>query len=238
MRGYQRGIRGGKCSRRQAVTDAGTGESSLAPLLRGEGRVRGSLRESRPIDGPVPPHPDRISRCDPTSPRKRGEARNSRRDISAHSHDAISPEFCKSLSLSWKGRRESRAPTAPAAPCAKRKQRTRVVQVQPRHPGFPHAMVLRFIRALPGERRFLSPLPTRTGGLDRRHGRGARTTRLRRTLRDLVRRANPPDAAASIASRPTYRDDHEASLGRAGVSGPVPVICPTAQGKFLDFTNS
>jgi hypothetical protein len=37
---------------------------------------------------------------------------------------------------------------------------TRVkLQVQPRHPGFPRAMVLRLIRALPGERRLLPPSP-------------------------------------------------------------------------------
>src|SRR5437764_13207725 len=31
-------------------------------------------------------------------------------------------------------------------------------QVQPRHPGFPRAMVLRLIRALPGEAAFLAPV--------------------------------------------------------------------------------
>jgi len=66
-----------------------------------------------------------------------------------------------------RGRRESRAPTAPAAPCAMgRQERTRFWQVQPRHPGFPRAMALRLIRALPGERPLLSPLPSphRQGG--------------------------------------------------------------------------
>jgi len=44
-------------------------------------------------------------------------------------------------------------------------------------------------------------MPARAG-MDRRHGRGARTTRLRRTLRTFVRRAfHAPDATASIANR-------------------------------------
>jgi len=42
----------------------------------------------------------------------------------------------------------------------KLQQRTRVWQVQPRHPGFPRAMALRLIRALPGERPVLPPSPT------------------------------------------------------------------------------
>jgi hypothetical protein len=61
--------------------------------------------------------------------------------------------------LSDRGRRESRAPTAPVAPCAKTaKECTRFIQVQPGHPGFPRAMVLRLIRALPGEAPFLAPV--------------------------------------------------------------------------------
>src|SRR5204863_9136911 len=42
------------------------------------------------------------------------------------------------------------------------------LKVQTRHPGFPHAMALRLIRALPGERRFLPPLPcqNRPTGID------------------------------------------------------------------------
>src|SRR5262245_34499507 len=64
-----------------------------------------------------------------------------------------------------RGRRESRAPTAPAVPCAKVvKESTRVeLQVQPGHPGFPRAMVLRLIRTLPGEAAFLAPV---AGGKD------------------------------------------------------------------------
>jgi hypothetical protein len=63
-----------------------------------------------------------------------------------------------------RGRRESRALTAPAVPCAKVvKESTRVeLQVQPRHPGFPRAMVLPLIRALPGEAAFLAPVVRET----------------------------------------------------------------------------
>src|ERR1700756_1655451 len=73
------------------------------------------------------------------------------------------PSDANSSALSSdRGRRESRAPTAPAAPCAMVvKESTRVRQVQPRHPGFPRAMVLRLIRTLPGERPFLPPLSAR-----------------------------------------------------------------------------
>src|SRR5437868_3543609 len=63
-------------------------------------------------------------------------------------------------------------------------------------------MALRLIRALPGERRFFVTvaLPAQAGR-NRRHGRGARTTRLRRTPRAFRRALFTPDAAASIASR-------------------------------------
>ena len=79
--------------------------------------------------------------CESTSLLSQGRQRSMR----SHSRDWISPESCNTLSLSVrKGRRESRALTAPAAPCAMVEKRTRIRQVQPRHPGFPHAMVLRF----------------------------------------------------------------------------------------------
>src|SRR3954453_21213365 len=46
----------------------------------------------------------------------------------------------------------------------------------------------------------------------RRHGRGARTTRLRRTLRAFrLARFHSPDATASFATRANVRDDREAS---------------------------
>src|SRR4051794_5607840 len=74
-------------------------------------------------------------------------------------------------------------------------------------------MALRLIRTLPGERRFLSPLPLQhrperidaTVAAPGPHDFAVRCG-------DFVRRANPPDATASIATRATFRDDREASL--------------------------
>src|SRR5689334_25333850 len=64
----------------------------------------------------------------------------------------------------------------------------------------------------------------RTGGADRRQGRGARTTRLRRTPRTFRRVEDPPDAAAShriprqrsvtTAKRPLSRARAEGKLVR------------------------
>src|SRR5258708_9983450 len=70
-----------------------SGNFSLAPHLRGEGRGEGTLRKFRLAESP--PHPDRSGRCgachrarvratrwhrrgDPTSPRKRGEVTRTR----------------------------------------------------------------------------------------------------------------------------------------------------------------
>src|SRR5215470_3318098 len=79
-----------------------------------------------------------------------------------HSRGRFLPGFSNSCPLLSRGRREGRAPTAPVDPCAKSaKESTRVLelQVQPRHPDLPRAMVLQLIRALPGERRLLPPSP-------------------------------------------------------------------------------
>src|SRR3954468_4045614 len=87
------------------------------------------------------------------------------------------------------------------------------LQVPPRHPGFPHAMfdglyVLSPVSGVDCHRCLRDILPQ-----NRRHGRGARTTRLRRTLRTFrLARIHAPDAAASIASRATFRDDRATSL--------------------------
>src|SRR5204863_3532255 len=57
----------------------------------------------------------------------------------------------------------------------------------------------------------------RTGGADRRQGRGARTTRLRRPLRTFRPVEDPPDATTAIATRTTLRDDRaNVPLGGAG----------------------
>jgi hypothetical protein len=113
-------------------------------------------------------------------------------NIRDHSRDRFLPGVCIFVSpLSSRGRREGRAPAGTRR--SRTPERTGIpraeahgqeLQVQPRHPGLPRAMALRLIRTLPGERRCLSPLPApRSAEPDRRHGRGARTTRFRRTLR-------------------------------------------------------
>ena len=80
-------------------------------------------------------------------------------------------------------------------------------QVQPVTPAFPAQWFDGFLRALPGERRFLSPLSAGYLPQNRRHGRGARTTRLRRTQFCCRRAQEARRIAASIAFRPDVRDD-------------------------------
>src|SRR3954454_20817969 len=92
------------------------------------------------------------------------------------------------------------------------------LQVQPRHPGFPHAMFDGLYVLSPVSGVYCHRCQPRTGGADRRHGRGARTTRLRRTLY-VLRQAwrTTPALTASIASPATFRDDRETSLWWHGV---------------------
>ena len=129
-------------------------------------------------------------------------------------------------SLLDRGRRESRAPTAPAAPCAMGSKRTHTdltgtaetSRLSPRN-GFTVYFVLSPVSGL-----YCHRCQPRTGRADRRQGRGARTTRLRRTPQRFRPARNPPDAAASIATRATLRDDRETSLWRRGLGGSVPQI--------------
>src|SRR5581483_420130 len=74
----------------------------------------------------------------------------------------------------------------------------------------------------------------RTGGPDRRQGRGARTTRFRRTLRRFRRagrtRLTPQ---ASIATRATLRDDRETSLTAARAESGDTVNQNSGKAKFF-----
>src|SRR5436190_23828668 len=145
------------------------------------------------------------------------EFSNSRR----HSRDMVCPSSAISLSLSVrKGRRESRALTAPAAPCAMRKENAHGLDRYSRDiPAFPAQWFYGFLRALPGERRFLSPLSAGYLPQNRRHGRGARTTRLRRTLLAFSPGSELPDASCvHRIPRPTFRDDRDPSPCWRGVS--------------------
>ena len=73
----------------------------------------------------------------------------------------------------------------------------------------------------------------RTGRADRRHGRGARTTRLRRTLPAFrLARLHAPDAPASIATRATVRDDREASLMAARAGGKIVLFSGNVKNNF------
>ena len=102
---------------------------------------------------------------------------------------------------------------------------------------FPRAMALRLIRALPGERPLLSPLPhLPQGWADRRQGRGARTTRLRRTQRAFSsgeqarltpQRPSPP--------APTCRDDRDTSLMRHGMAEYLLLIYVIVKRRFRFF---
>src|SRR3954454_19639333 len=54
----------------------------------------------------------------------------------------------------------------------------------------------------------------------------------------FVRRASPPDAAASIATRANVpRRSRSVPFWRRGLGGPVPVICPTGQATILIFSS-
>src|SRR5436190_4200043 len=80
-------------------------------------------------------------------------------------------------------------------------------------PAFPTQWLYDLLRALPGERRLLSPLSCQHGpaGIDATvaapgpHDFAVRCGR-------FAWRENPPDATASIATRATFRDGREASL--------------------------
>src|SRR6478672_9315689 len=82
------------------------------------------------------------------------------KDMRSRSHGAISPELCKFIvPLFDRGRRESRALTAPAAPCANGRKNAHGLDRYSRDiPAFPAQWLYGLLRALPGERRFLSPL--------------------------------------------------------------------------------
>src|SRR6201991_255307 len=107
-------------------------------------------------------------------------------------------------SLLNRGRRESRALTAPALPCAEVQKRNahgfdRYSRDIPTFPAqWPYGLyVLSPVSGL-----YCHRCQARTGGPDRRQGRGARTTRLRRTLLRSVRATCiAPTQQTSIATR-------------------------------------
>src|SRR6266478_8959613 len=73
------------------------------------------------------------------------------------------PEFCKTMSLDDRGRRECRVPAAPAASRAKlnkahERSHHRFRRIQP---AFPAQWFYGLLRALPGDQAFLTPSPAR-----------------------------------------------------------------------------
>ena len=133
------------------------------------------------------------------------------------------PEFWRFVGpLARRGRRESRAQAAPVASRADEKStRASPPQVQPVIPTFPAQWVYGLLRALPGERRLLSPLP-------RRHGPAGSTPRSRRRNHTTSPSAgrcssrwinHPTPAGGHRIPRPTKRDDaHRPSKGARGES--------------------
>ncbi len=116
--------------------------------------------------------------------------------------DAYSPELCISLHAPQnRGRREGRVAACTRGLTRKKELReARRPQVQAVTTGLPRAMVLRLIRALPGEPSRLPPSPPRSFQLRSDLAPrpwGARTTRFRRP------RTSPPGAqtTASLAIR-------------------------------------
>src|SRR5581483_12135633 len=73
----------------------------------------------------------------------------------------------------------------------------------------------------------------RTGGPDRRQGRGARTIRFRRTLRTFRPEPKPLTPQASIATRTTLRDDRETSLTAARAESGDTVNQNSGKAKFF-----
>jgi hypothetical protein len=139
-----------------------------------------------------------------------------RHDGRYRSRDRICPSCSTSLSLSWsRGRRESRAPDAPAAwGATKTSPPVSPLQVQPVTPAFPAQWFDGFLRALPGERRFLSPLPCQHGpaGIDATvaapgpHDFAVRCQRFRPASKPARRQPRPSQPAPRLettAKRPS-----------------------------------
>src|SRR5690349_8138160 len=80
-------------------------------------------------------------------------------------------------------------------------------------PAFPTQWLYGLYVLSPGNGLSCPRCQARTGRPDRRQGRGARTTRFRRTLQRFARLAEASlTLQASTATRATFRDDREAPL--------------------------
>ena len=132
--------------------------------------------------------------------------------------------------LSFRGRREYRAPDAPAATCAMgRVEGTRVSQVTPESPGIPYAMVYGLLRALPGDRALLPPSP-----------RAVSCARLDAS----VEASGPHDFAVRFSTvrqrrihvhriPPRVRDDRETPLEWDETAGDIELICAFGKSEYF-----
>ena len=129
--------------------------------------------------------------------------------------------------LLWKGRRESRALTAPVAPCAMVERNAHGLDRYSRDiPAFPAQWLYDLLRALPGERRFLSPLPSQHGPewIDATVAAPGPHDFAVRCLRSRPALFTPDASCVHRIPCPTFRDDREAPLRRArGVDKLLPI---------------
>jgi hypothetical protein len=145
-------------------------------------------------------------------------------DAARRSRGAVRPKFCRSFALE---NREGAGKTGCALHPRSRVQNVRVkthtsIQVQRKHSGLPCAVVLRLIRARPGDRAFLPPSTARLCAiLTPASGCQAHT---------ISPSASAPfvkGASASTASHRAFRDDREPPLLPGETGKDVRVICPT-----------
>jgi len=146
---------------------------------------------------------------------------NSVTNTAPRSRSAIRPSFAIiSLPSSSEGAGNAGRPMRPIAACATIVvERTRVSQVTPESPGIPRAMVLRIIRALPGDRALLPPSPAKIASRELDASVGASgphdfsvrvSSPVKRTAR--VHRI-PRPAFRDVAQRPSEeRDDDRYKL--------------------------
>ena len=130
-----------------------------------------------------------------------------------HSRRALRPSCCKKSLTPNGGRGECRVPDAPAASCAHIGSEYAHEYSQRSHrksPGIPARNGFNgFLRALPGDRAWLSPSPGAVYCAElERQRRGVRTTRLRRPLgcRSSATPPRPPHPAptsVTTAKRPS-----------------------------------
>jgi len=149
-----------------------------------------------------------------------------REDVRPHSRGAMRPSFASIGTLDKKraqGKPGARCTRGLACKIAHRKTHTSI-QVQRRQSGLPCAVGYGLLRALPGDRAFLSPSSLRNlfpRNLTPASGRQDHT-------------ASPSATAAFVIRRhrvhripPRVRDDREPPLSSGETGGAIEMICPT-----------